>query len=263
MFSSASPAKIVFLDRATLSPQTVLKPLPLPHALHTFERTAANEVAERIGDADIVVTNKVRLDAAALADAPNLKMIAIAATGTDIVDLDACAARGIVVSNIRGYAVRTVPEHTFALIFALLTVALLLLAMTVVLLPILPDRNIDPWDTVNPHRVWLITVAIAALSFVGYVAVRIAGARRGLLVAGSAGALVSSTAVTLTYSRLSKTEPQIASEAGVAIMASWIVSLARMTTLAVLLAPVLLKPLLPAPQARASKISITFPAPHS
>ncbi|WP_353254624.1 D-2-hydroxyacid dehydrogenase [Burkholderia anthina] len=119
MFSSSSPAKIVFLDRATLSPQTVLKPLPFPHVLHTFERTAAFEVAERIGDADIVVTNKVRLDAAALADAPHLKMIAIAATGTDIVDLDACAARGIVVSNIRGYAVRTVPEHTFALIFAL------------------------------------------------------------------------------------------------------------------------------------------------
>ncbi|WP_322035979.1 D-2-hydroxyacid dehydrogenase [Burkholderia cepacia] len=119
MFSVSSPAKIVFLDRATLSPQTVLKPFPFPHVLRTFERTAAHEVASRIGDADIVVTNKVRLDAAALAGARRLRMIAIAATGTDIVDLDACAAHGIVVSNIRGYAVRTVPEHTFALIFAL------------------------------------------------------------------------------------------------------------------------------------------------
>ncbi|WP_269505251.1 D-2-hydroxyacid dehydrogenase [Burkholderia sp. IMCC1007] len=119
MFSSSCPAQIVFLDGATLSPQTVLQPFPFPHAFRTFERTAESEVAERIGDADIVVTNKVRLDAAALADAPRLKMIAIAATGTDIVDLDACAARGIVVSNIRGYAVRTVPEHTFALMFAL------------------------------------------------------------------------------------------------------------------------------------------------
>ncbi|RQR87514.1 MULTISPECIES: D-2-hydroxyacid dehydrogenase [unclassified Burkholderia] len=119
MFSSSSPAQIVFLDRATLSPQTVLKPFPFPHALRTFEGTTTDEVAARIGDADIVVTNKVRLDATALDRAPHLKMIAIAATGTDIVDLDACAARGIVVSNIRGYAVRTVPEHTFALIFAL------------------------------------------------------------------------------------------------------------------------------------------------
>ena len=119
MFSSASPAKIVLLDRATLSPQTVLKPFPFPHVLQAFERTAAHDVAARIGDADIVVTNKVRIDAALLDGAPHLQIIAIAATGTDVVDLDACAARGIVVSNIRGYAVRTVPEHTFALIFAL------------------------------------------------------------------------------------------------------------------------------------------------
>ncbi|MCA8429891.1 D-2-hydroxyacid dehydrogenase [Burkholderia seminalis] len=119
MFSVSAPAKIVFLDRATLSPQTVLKPFPFPHVMRTFDRTAAHDVAARIDDADIVVINKVRLDAAALADARNLRMIAIAATGTDLVDLAACAARGIVVSNIRGYAVRTVPEHTFALIFAL------------------------------------------------------------------------------------------------------------------------------------------------
>ncbi|RQQ53288.1 D-2-hydroxyacid dehydrogenase [Burkholderia stagnalis] len=111
--------KIVFLDRATLSPRTVLKPFAFPHALRTFERTAASEVAERIRDADIVITNKVRLDAAALAGAQRLRLVAIAATGTDNVDLHACAARGIVVSNIRGYAARTVPEHTFALIFAL------------------------------------------------------------------------------------------------------------------------------------------------
>ncbi|AOJ31551.1 NAD(P)-dependent oxidoreductase [Burkholderia metallica] len=119
MFSVSAPAKIVFLDRATLSPRTVLKPFPFPHQLHAFDRTAAHEVAARVVDADVVVTNKVRLDAAALAAARRLRMIAIAATGADIVDLDACAARGIVVSNVRGYAVRTVPEHTFALIFAL------------------------------------------------------------------------------------------------------------------------------------------------
>lgn len=119
MSYSSPPVKIVFLDRATLSPHTVLKPFAFPHALRTFERTAASEVAERIRDADIVITNKVRLDAAALAAAQRLRLVAIAATGTDNVDLRACAARGIVVSNIRGYAARTVPEHTFALIFAL------------------------------------------------------------------------------------------------------------------------------------------------
>jgi len=59
------------------------------------------------------------LRAADLAQLPDLKMIAVAATGTDIVDLAACRERGIVVSNIRNYAVHTLPEHTFALILAL------------------------------------------------------------------------------------------------------------------------------------------------
>ncbi|WP_254699719.1 D-2-hydroxyacid dehydrogenase [Trinickia violacea] len=75
--------------------------------------------ASRIRHADFVITNKVRLSAGDIDQAENLKMVAIAATGTDNVDLQACAARGVTVSNVRAYAVQTVPEHTFALIFAL------------------------------------------------------------------------------------------------------------------------------------------------
>jgi glycerate dehydrogenase len=115
----STPLHIVFLDRGTLSPQTTLRPFGFPHTLVTHERTLPEQVAERIADADIVVLNKVRLAAAHLAAAPRLKMVAVAATGTDNVDLPACKARGVVVSNIRNYAVHTVPEHTFALIFAL------------------------------------------------------------------------------------------------------------------------------------------------
>lgn len=110
---------VVFLDRATLAPQTQLRPLPFDHTLETFERTAPNEVAERIRNADIVIANKARLSAEALAGATRLRMIAVSATGTNNVDLHACAARGIVVSNVRDYAGHSVPEHTFALIFAL------------------------------------------------------------------------------------------------------------------------------------------------
>lgn len=66
-----------------------------------------------------MLVNKVRLDAHAIAAASRLKFIAVAATGTDNIDMAACQERGIVVSNIRNYAVHTVPEHTFALIFAL------------------------------------------------------------------------------------------------------------------------------------------------
>jgi uncharacterized membrane protein (DUF4010 family) len=89
-----------------------------------------------------------------------------------------------------------------------LRAGLVLLAMTIVLLPILPDRAMGPWDAINPREVWLMTIVIAAVSFAGYVAVRIAGERRGLLIAAVAGSLVSSTAVTLDMARLAKTYPE-------------------------------------------------------
>lgn len=111
--------RIVFLDRDTLSPETVLRAPEAPHQLVTHARTAPEQTAERIRDADIVITNKVPITAAALAAAPGLKLVAVAATGTDVVDLAACRARGVAVTNIRDYARNTVPEHTFALILAL------------------------------------------------------------------------------------------------------------------------------------------------
>jgi len=112
-------AQIVFLDRETLSPETVLREPSFPHVLVTHLNTAPHEVADRIADADIVITNKVRLDASALAAARRLKLIAVAATGYDAIDIAACRAAGVTVSNIRDYARNTVPEHTFALILAL------------------------------------------------------------------------------------------------------------------------------------------------
>ncbi len=116
---SNTPLKVVFLDRATISPQTVLKALPFAHSLEVFEQTPSDLIAARIADADIVIANKVCLNAADLRHARHLKMIAIAATGTDNVDLQTCRELGIVVSNIQNYATHAVPEHTFALIFAL------------------------------------------------------------------------------------------------------------------------------------------------
>lgn len=110
---------IVFLDRETLSPQTQLRRPDFEHTWEAHDRTSAEQVAERIAQADIVIVNKVKLPAAVLAQAPRLKLIAVAATGTDNIDLTACAAHGITVSNVRNYALHTVPEHTFALIFAL------------------------------------------------------------------------------------------------------------------------------------------------
>lgn len=113
------PARVVFLDRDTISPETVLRPLAFPHELQVYDRTTAEEVAGRIAEADIVITNKAPVREAALAGASRLKLIAVAATGTDVVDVKAAGARGITVSNIRNYAGNTVPEHTFALLLAL------------------------------------------------------------------------------------------------------------------------------------------------
>ena len=114
-----TPLTIVFLDRETFPPQTQLRPPDFRHRMIAHQRSAPDEVADRIADADIVISNKVPIRAAAIAGARRLRFIAVAATGTDMIDLGACAERGIVVSNVRDYAGTTVPEHTFALIFAL------------------------------------------------------------------------------------------------------------------------------------------------
>ncbi|KXU86174.1 glycerate dehydrogenase [Paraburkholderia monticola] len=111
--------KIVFLDRATLAPQIRLSRPAFEHEFVEFEQTAPDQVVARLAGATIAITNKVPLTAEVLAQLPSLKLIAVAATGTDCVDKAACERQGVRVSNIRGYAVNTVPEHTFALMLAL------------------------------------------------------------------------------------------------------------------------------------------------
>jgi glycerate dehydrogenase len=111
--------RIVFLDRESLAPSVVLRRPTFDHDWREFAGTDQGQVVERAGDADIVVTNKVPLRRDVLDRLNRLRLIAVAATGTDIIDLPACRERGVAVANIRGYAVRSVPEHTFALILAL------------------------------------------------------------------------------------------------------------------------------------------------
>lgn len=120
--------------------------------------------------------------------------------------------------------------------------ALVLLMMTAVLLPALPDRTIDPWGALNPYQIWLMTVLAGVVSYAGYVSVRLAGPR-GLLYAGAMGGMVTSTTVTWTFARLARrgTAPQ-GSVMG-AVLAAWCTSLIRMTLLAGVVAPQLLRPL--------------------
>jgi glycerate dehydrogenase len=111
--------RIVLLDRDTIGPTVNLTKPDFPHEWVEYDRTRPDQVAERLAGADIAVCNKVPIRRDSIEKLPDLKMIAIPATGYDAFDIDACNERGIVVSNVRGYAVNTVPEHVFALILAL------------------------------------------------------------------------------------------------------------------------------------------------
>jgi uncharacterized membrane protein (DUF4010 family) len=122
--------------------------------------------------------------------------------------------------------------------------ALLLLVMSFVFLPLLPDRAIDPWGALNPHQLWLMIVIIAALSYVGYICVKLAGDRAGLIYAAAAGAMVSSTTVTWTYARLARQHPQSSMPLVAGVATAWSVSLTRMSAIAITLAPGLAWPLL-------------------
>lgn len=111
----------VFLDRDALDGGDI-DITPLANTLPDWVfhgRTRDTEVGERIAEADVVVSNKVMLDAAALARAPKLRLICISATGTNNVDLEAARNRGIVVCNVRNYATASVVEHVFALLLSL------------------------------------------------------------------------------------------------------------------------------------------------
>ena len=111
--------KIVFLDRDTIPAQI---PVPEPTFEHQWEEyplSTPSQTAERIKRADIVISNKAILNEEVLAQASKLKLIAIAATGTNNVDLRYCAENGISVCNIQGYATQSVPEHVIAMLFAL------------------------------------------------------------------------------------------------------------------------------------------------
>lgn len=114
--------------------------------------------------------------------------------------------------------------------------ALLLLAMTVVVLPLLPDRTVDPFASLNPREIWMFTVLSAAISYAGYVAVKIAGPTKGVLITSLGGALVSSTVVTVAFARRAAGGEPAAVLAGGAALAC-MVSILRVLAIVVVIAP--------------------------
>lgn len=109
--------RVVFLDRASLKAKVRKPSCATEYVEH--ERTAVGEIVARLGAATIAIINKVPMRAETLQQLPQLKMIAVAATGYDVVDVAYCRQHGIAVANIRNYAIHTVPEHAFAMILAL------------------------------------------------------------------------------------------------------------------------------------------------
>jgi glycerate dehydrogenase len=109
--------RVVFLDRASL--KATMRRFAFPAEYIEHPKTAVEEIVARLEGADVAIINKVPMRADALSRLPQLKMIAVAATGYDVVDLAYCNEHGIAVANIRNYAVHTVPEHAFAMILAL------------------------------------------------------------------------------------------------------------------------------------------------
>jgi glycerate dehydrogenase len=109
--------RIVFLDRASLAAN-----VRQPHCEATYiehATTAPEEIVGRVQGATVAITNKVPLRADTLRQLPELRLIAVAATGYDVIDVAYCNAHGVAVANIRNYAIHSVPEHAFAMILAL------------------------------------------------------------------------------------------------------------------------------------------------
>ncbi|HEX8162315.1 MAG TPA: D-2-hydroxyacid dehydrogenase [Pyrinomonadaceae bacterium] len=109
--------RIVFLERNSVGAR-VRRP-EFEHEWVEFAESKQEQAVERLGGATIAIMNKIALGEAELSQLPSLKLVAVAATGTDRIDLASCARRGVAVTNVRGYAATSVSEHVLALVLAL------------------------------------------------------------------------------------------------------------------------------------------------
>jgi uncharacterized membrane protein (DUF4010 family) len=126
-----------------------------------------------------------------------------------------------------------------------LMATLRLLFASFIVLPLLPDHAVDPWGALNPYKLWLLVILISGMSMVGYVAGRIAGPDRGTLLAAFFGGIASSTAVTLTFARQSREQPELSKALVTGTLLAWTVMFARVIVLVGVLAGALKWSLIP------------------
>src|SRR6185436_15336835 len=109
--------------------------------------------------------------------------------------------------------------------------------IALVILPVLPDREMGPYGVLNPYQIWWMVVLIVGLSLAGYVAYKLFGAGAGTVLAGVLGGLVSSTAATVSYSRRSRKTPELSRLAALVIMIASTVVFARVLVEVAAVAP--------------------------
>lgn len=168
------------------------------------------------------------------------------ALGALVVAGEAPAAGAAAVAMTAVLAARESLHELMARItWAELRSAIVLLSMTLLVLPLVPDVSV-PWLAgINPHRVWTLAILLAGISFLGYLAIKLAGESRGLLLAGAAGGLVSSTAVTLAHARAAVAGGPSGALAAGALVAGAVACL-RTAVLSLMVAPRTGRLLLPA-----------------
>jgi len=125
-----------------------------------------------------------------------------------------------------------------------LCAGLKLLLISVVLLPILPNQGYGPWQALNPYEIWWMAVLVAAISFVGYFAIKFGGASKGTVFIGLFGGLASSTALTLHFSRAARQDAGMAPLLATGILLACGTMFPRMLLIAVLINLQLFRPLL-------------------
>jgi uncharacterized membrane protein (DUF4010 family) len=121
--------------------------------------------------------------------------------------------------------------------------ALQLLLVTLVVLPLLPDRGFGPYEAINPYNLWWLVILIAGISFLGYIAMKAFGTERGTLLASLAGGLVSSTATTLSLARAGRGLPELHRSLAAGVLLASTVMAPRVVVIGVAVEPRLLVPL--------------------
>ena len=164
----------------------------------------------------------------------------------------ACAIGMTVLLALREPLHRWIDSLSWQEIRAVLT----LLAMSFLLLPLLPNRPVDPWKTINPYQIWLLAILIATISFSGYVAVKIFGNRLGVFMAAVAGGLASSTATTLALAKLAREHPSSSGLLSAGILIAGVVMMLRAGAIAIALNGELFLPLIPALATAAAVLGI-------